>query len=113
MRFIIILALVVSFNFSIKGQGCSDAGLCTISGLDSGFGISEKQTTGSFTTIFGLGEQNVFHLTTQLELVIPTFRNQIVQIKMPYNFTFGNLGNISGLGDLSLSLNQRIFSQDV
>lgn len=112
MRFIIILITVLVLPFLSTGQGCSDAGLCTVSGLDSGFGKDEIQTTGKYSTIFGLGEQNVFHITAQFEVVIPTFKYQTVQIKMPYNFTFGNLGNISGLGDLSISLNQRISSKD-
>lgn len=112
MRFIIILITILGLPFLTTGQGCSDAGLCTVSGLDSGFGKDEMQTTASYSTIFGLGEQNVFHITAQLEVVIPTFKNQAVQIKIPDNFTLGNLGNISGLGDLSLSLNQRLFSQD-
>ncbi|RLD69961.1 MAG: hypothetical protein DRJ10_20870 [Bacteroidetes bacterium] len=94
----------------IFGQGCSDAGLCTVSGLDTGFENSNTQTTVQYSTIIGLGEQNALHLTTQFEIIIPTIKNQTVQLKIPYNFTFGNLGNISGLGDLSLTINQRLFS---
>lgn len=112
MRFIIILITILGLPFLTTGQGCSDAGLCTVSGLDSGFGQDAMQTTASYSTIFGLGEQNVFHVSVQFDVVIPTIKHQTVQIKIPYNFTFGNLGNISGLGDVSLSLNQRIFSQD-
>ncbi len=110
MRILIILMTVLNCTFLSAGQGCSDAGLCTVSGLDSGFDKNKIQTTGKFYTIIGLGEQNVFHITTQLELVVPTFKNQTVQIKLPYNFTFGNLGNVSGLGDVSLTINQRIYS---
>lgn len=113
MRLLIILIIAISLPFLSKSQGCSDAGLCTISGLDSGYGNGETQTNAKYSTIFGLGEQNVFHVTTQFEINIPTFKNHLVQIKMPYNFTFGNLGNISGLGDLSLSVNQRVYSTDV
>ena len=109
MRLITIIIIIFLPIFLI-GQGCSDAGLCTVSGLDSGFDENKMQTAGKFYTIIGLGEQNVFHLTTQFEVVIPTFKNQTVQIKLPYNFTFGNLGNVIGLGDVSLTLNQRIFS---
>ncbi|MFK5855972.1 MAG: hypothetical protein QM503_07555 [Bacteroidota bacterium] len=110
MRTIITFLVIISFPLFSVSQGCSDAGLCTISGLDSGFKSTERHTTLNLYTIIGLGEQNVFHLTTQLEVNIPTIKNQLVQIKIPYNFTFGNLGNISGLGDLSLTLNQKLFS---
>jgi len=110
MRILVIIIIVCSLPFLSKSQGCSDAGLCTIAGLDSSYGEGGTQTSAKFSTIFGLGEQNVFHITTQFEIIIPTFKNQLVQIKMPYNFTFGNLGNISGLGDLSLSINQKVYS---
>ena len=110
MRLLSVLVIIIYFPIYLSGQGCSDAGLCTVSGLDSGFGKDKPQTTGKFYTIIGLGEQNVFHLTTQLEVNVPTFKNQTVQIKMPYNFTFGNLGNVSGLGDVSFTLNQKIYS---
>lgn len=110
MRFILIIVSILGLSFLSMGQGCSDAGLCTVSGLDSGLDKDDMPVTARYSTIFGLGEQSVFHVTTQFEVVIPTFKHQIVQIKMPYNFTFGNLGNISGLGDLSISLNQNVFS---
>lgn len=84
--------------------------MCSISGLDSGFDKDRIPITARYSTIFGLGEQKVFHVTAQFDIVIPTFKSQTVQIKMPYNITLGNLGNISGLGDLSISLNQNVFS---
>jgi len=110
MRIITIILLFISLVSTTLGQGCSDAGLCTVSGLNTGFDNSKTQTITRYSTIFGLGEQNVFHITTQFEIVIPTINNQTIQVKIPYNFTFGNLGNISGLGDLSLTINQKLFS---
>ena len=110
MRLILISLISFVFSIYVYSQGCSDAGLCTISGLDSGFDETEMKSTFKYSTIFGLGEQNVFHISTQLEASIPTIKSQVIQVKIPYNFTFGNLGNISGLGDLSISLNQKIFS---
>ena len=110
MRITALLIIILSFPIFSVSQGCSDAGLCTVSGLDSGFDSNERQTIGNLHTIIGLGEQNAFHLTTQFEVNIPTIVNQSIQIKIPYNFTFGNLGNVSGLCDLSLTLNQKLFA---
>ena len=110
MRLSLVYIFVVALYLSSTGQGCSDAGLCTVAGLDSGSGSEESSITARISTIFGLGEQNVFHLSSEFDMVIPTFNNQLVQIKIPYNFTFGNLGNTSGLGDLSITLNQAIIS---
>ena len=83
MRILIVFITFLSIPSLSTGQGCSDAGLCTVSGLDLGFDKNKIQTTGKFYTIIGLGEQNVFHITTQFEVVIPTFKNQTVQIKLP------------------------------
>ncbi len=110
MRLTLLLVTIFGLSILSIGQGCADAGLCTVSGLDSGFEKDEIPITARYSTIFGLGEQSVFHITAQFEVVIPTFKYQTVQIKMPYNMTFGNLGNISGLGDMSISLNQNVFS---
>ncbi len=110
MRILFVLFIVTAIPLSSIGQGCSDAGLCTVSALNTGFGKENRSTTGKFYTIFGLGEQNVINITTQIEANLPTFKNQTVQIKLPYNFTFGNLGSISGLGDLTISLNQQLLA---
>lgn len=109
-RIILTSIFSIGLYLSFLGQGCSDAGLCTVSGLDSGLDKKSSSVTAKLSTIFGLGEQNVFHATTELDLVFRTLKNQVIQIKIPYNMTFGNLGNVSGLGDLSIVVNQNLFS---
>jgi hypothetical protein len=110
MRSIIIIFLVLLITQISLSQGCSDAGLCTVTGLDSGSEKNPEDVTFRFSTVFGLGEQNVFHTSVQLEAIIPVIESQSIQVKIPYNSTFGNLGNVSGLGDLTLTINQNLFS---
>ncbi len=111
MRSIILITIIFLATLNIAvGQGCSDAGLCTVAGLDSGDDSKTDNVTFKMSTLFGLGEQNVFHVTGQVEAIIPTSKSQILQVKIPYNSTFGNLGNVSGLGDLSITFNQNIYS---
>ncbi len=110
MRLPLVYIFAVIFYLSSTGQGCSDAGVCTVAGLDSGSGDDNSVITTKISTIVGLGEQNVINLSTEFNVVIPTFSNQLVQIKMPYNITIGNLGNTSGLGDISITLNQLLLN---
>ena len=108
--FLVFLTFTIFFSKTADAQGCSDAGLCSVSSLGNNFWEKQQVTVGTISTIIGLGEQNTFYFTTQVEVTMPTFKNQSVQITMPYHVIIGNLGSLSGIGDLSISLNQKIFS---
>ncbi|NQU35284.1 MAG: hypothetical protein HQ521_18815 [Bacteroidetes bacterium] len=55
MRFILISLLSFVFSIYMYSQGCSDAGLCTITGLDSGYDDTKMKSIFKYSTIFGLG----------------------------------------------------------
>lgn len=111
MRLTLTIALSFYFIINAYSQGCSDAGMCTINGLDAGnHNKGDSKNSIQVSTIFGLGEQNVFHSDIELNAQYQTFKNQYVQIKIPYRMTFGNLGNVTGLGDMIVSVKQSVFN---
>lgn len=108
MRYILIFVTVCFTSFYSYSQGCSDAGMCTVNGLSSGINDETKKSTVKVSTIFGLGEQNVFHSDIEFSAEYELFKNQMLQLKIPFRNTTGNLGSVSGLGDLIVSINQRL-----
>jgi len=115
MNKIIILLTGILFSISIKSfsQGCSDAGFCTIGSLatstakDSSFKHLAKL---SFS--YSIGEQSTTHIHVIPELEFSFFKNNMLQIKVPYISVNGNLGSGSGIGDLSFSFSQKIISKE-
>lgn len=91
---------ILFISADIYAQGCSDAGLCTAGGMKHTQNENEKTFTANFQ--YGKGEQNVNISSIQLEYRQLIKNKWAFQIKLPFVFTSGNLGNTSALGDLSL-----------
>lgn len=110
----IVAGLIGSFlNVpKIHAQGCSDAGFCTAGALkplqeiDSSFRHQFK-----LTAAYGIGEQGTLVLQAISEAELSFFKNNTIQLKVPYSYINGNLGSASGLGDITISLSQRLISR--
>lgn len=115
MKKFAILITVILFSISVKSfsQGCSDAGFCTIGSLapsvakDSAFKHLAKL---SFS--YGIGEQNTTHIHVIPELEFSFFKNNTLQIKVPYISVSGNLGSNNGIGDVVFSISQKIIAKE-
>ncbi|HLG36379.1 MAG TPA: hypothetical protein VI757_15990, partial [Bacteroidia bacterium] len=115
MKQIIFLAVVLTFFIPLKSksQGCSDVGFCTIGTLkpqsesDSAY---RHSATLSFS--FGIGDEKtkIYQVIPELELRI--LKNNSLQIKMPFVSVRGNLGDNSGVGDISFSMTQTVKETD-
>jgi hypothetical protein len=87
-----------------KAQGCSDAGFCTAGSIKPGSSNSEKmQNSVGISLGFGIGEQGTTIFTPQLEPQMRVNDRSLVQIKIPFVQVNGDLGKVSGLGDVILS----------
>ncbi|MDZ7900864.1 MAG: hypothetical protein U5N85_22910 [Arcicella sp.] len=95
-----------------NAQGCSDAGFCTI-GVLKGNQPSDNvyKTRWGFNTTVGIADGGVFVSTNSLEYNRNIGKKTFLQIKQPLVITSGELGSALGLGDLSVALNRRIYSQ--
>ena len=109
---IITLISIVCIINKTKAQGCSDAGFCTI-GVLKGNQHSDNvyDTRWGLNTNIGVADGGVFVSTTTIEYNKNIGKKSFLQIKQPFTVTSGGLGSAVGLGDLSLSLSQRVYSQ--
>lgn len=107
---IIIIVIVVAGIFSglnTYGQGCSDAGVCTV-GIMSGNDFSDEQQRRFRLGLgynIGQGDAGTKVNTILLEGNVNISSKLFVQFKIPYLMVDGNLGKTSGLGDITLSVN--------
>lgn len=94
------------------GQGCSDAGFCTMGAMrpDQHYGkkIKIKLRSFEFNQYVGISRfGDVIHSTTA-EFNLSITEKLGGQLKMPYTYMTGPLGNNQGTGDISLSLTHNI-----
>ena len=110
--FILLLFGAIALS-SALGQGCSDAGACSVNSLNFPEDSVSKKTKVrlSITQSFGLGEKFILISQTTVGVQYQMFRNTLLELLSPFLFTYGNLGYTSGVGDLILSLNQQLFSK--
>ena len=103
MRKIILghLALFALLPSISRAQGCSDAGVCTAGHITSG--ILQNDPILKLGTIFGVGENDVSYFDLEANYSHPLNATNSLQIKLPYRFISGDIGNVSGLSDLTLS----------
>ncbi|MEE4255840.1 MAG: hypothetical protein V2I47_02280 [Bacteroidales bacterium] len=103
--FIILISSLMLYKVA-SGQGCNDAGLCSLGDLD-GQGLSggNKYNT-QLSYFFALGEQQSLLNTVQFEQKFGLFRDRgQVFIQLPFRYIYGNLGPTYGLGDVSVGFN--------
>ncbi len=112
-----LLTLIVSIfflSFFSYGQGCSDAGFCTMGAMrpDQNYNKKAKFKLRSL-------ELNFYRGTTTLSPKITIATADInfgiseklsFQVKVPYQMVKGSLGKTSGLADLSLSATRNVYS---
>ncbi len=116
---ILIIAFVISNLFlitSIKGQGCSDAGACSIGSMDElGTHEHEKEPPKlkiSIEQSVGLGEKFTFISQTSVTAEYRFLKQTSIVLRTPFIFTSGNLGNSSGIGDVLVSVIQQVYKKD-
>ncbi len=105
----IIFLLVVKFGF---GQGCSDAGFCTMGAMKPDQNYS-KRIAIKLRSL----EVNYYRGTTTLTPIVTVATidfnlavtdKSSLQIKVPYQSIKGNLGENSGLSDIVLSFTKNL-----
>lgn len=103
---LILIVLLTFISQNLKSQGCSDAGLCTAGSMKDNGADDEKWRFG-INSQYGQGDQKVDIFTQQLEISRRFSDKLLVQVKMPWINTSGNLGSNQGIGDLVLTGNYK------
>ncbi len=101
LAFLIILILTGKTTFS---QGCSDAGFCSVGSLKHKPDSDSSNNTISVIVNNGVGDDNVFVSTWYLQYDRLIRKNFVFQAKINGNYASGNLGSVSGPGDLLLDV---------
>lgn len=114
MKRILLVGMLFFAIWVVKGQGCSDAGACSVGTMD--FLKSVETDRVKMETFieqtFGLGEKFVIIGQTTAAIKYQLFKKTQLQLRAPFIFTVGNLGVTSGVGDMIFSVTQALFSGD-
>lgn len=106
---VILVALTTT---KLKAQGCSDAGVCSVGSLHVAVGDSTEEeralSSVSLTTSLGMGEQGTTVFQVIPELNIGILKNLSWQARIPFMSISGNLGDVSGVGDIVTGLSFEI-----
>lgn len=104
--FAAVLVLTTSaLSISPAFSQCSDAGICSIeSALHD-----RKHQSINFDYIYGSSDSSLTYSTYQLSADINLFTGTKIWGSLPLVMTDGPLGGVSGIGDLILVVNQKLF----
>ncbi len=125
MKKLLIIPLLLA-AFWIKGQGCSDPGICTIGTLNSATSkdsasefpldsasledlmtatFVDEKWKASIAAVYALGAPNNFLIyTSTFRFSYRLKKRVLLNVKVPVSFVTGDLGNNSGVGDITVSL---------
>ncbi len=109
MKKLIVFASSMIAALNVQGQGCSDAGFCTagsMHGAASTDTASVGKTGVSLTA--GSGEQGTTILIPQIEWAHTIGTNTQIEVKLPFYFASGNIGEHSGLSDPTITVTKTI-----
>lgn len=114
---VILTATLLSLSLSaVLGQGCSDAGFCSMGAMRPSQVYTRKLNFKLRALEFSYYNGKTT-LTPKVKVATLDFTFGITektnfQVKVPYQWVKGNLGNTSGLADLSLSLTHNVYSTE-
>jgi hypothetical protein len=106
IKTILLLGVLTIAGLKLSGQGCNDAGLCTMGDLDGqGLTMGNKYNT-QLSYFFGLGEKQTLINTVQFEhrFMFLDDRAQVF-LQLPFHYIYGELGQTFGVGDISIGFN--------
>jgi len=115
----ILFSIVIfsSLSNSVIGQGCSDAGFCTMGAMkpDQPFNKKVPIKLRSMEISFYRGVTTlspvVYVANVDMSFNIIDSKT-FVQVKLPYQAVNGNFGKTGGIGDISLCLTRNLYSSE-
>ncbi len=112
---ILTSAILLAYNVDVNAQGCSDAGVCSMGNVESNHSYDADSVKNSYhiklSQGVGLGEQGVINALTSIDLSA-SIKDFFFQIKVPYAYNSGNLGQVAGLSDISISASYNLKSTE-
>ncbi|MCF6351642.1 MAG: hypothetical protein L3J06_01390 [Cyclobacteriaceae bacterium] len=116
LKNLILFTAVVLISCQAYGQGCSDAGFCTMGAMkpDQAYNKKVKLKLRSIELSYYQGQTTLTPVVTviNLDAGFSITKNLSGQIRLPYYSVKGNFANTSAIGDISLSLTQRLIDTE-
>ncbi len=116
LKNLILFATVLLISYQAHGQGCSDAGFCTMGAMkpDQAYNKKVKLKLRSIELSYYQGQTTLSPVVTviNLDAAVSITNNLGFQIKVPYQMVSGNFDKTSGLGDISLAITQRLIDTE-
>lgn len=116
MKRIFILIVLTGITSSVRGQGCSDAGFCTMGAMkpDQPFNkkVALKLRTMELNFYRGTTTLTPIIYVATLDMSLSLNSKNSLQVKLPYQAITGRLANTSGMGDVSLCYTRNIYTSD-
>ena len=98
------------------GQGCSDAGFCTMGAMkpDQAYNKRAKLKLRTMDLSFYRGTTTLTPIifVANLDLNYSLGNRNTIQVKVPYQWVQGQLANTSSIGDISLCYTRNLYSSD-
>lgn len=114
---LILYSILISFTVNnLHGQGCSDAGFCTMGAMkpDQPFNKKIELKLRSMEVSFYRGTTTlspvVYVATADLNFSLNSKTS--FQVKLPYQAVTGTLDKTSGLGDISICFTRNVFTTE-
>ncbi|ANQ51083.1 hypothetical protein MY04_3739 [Flammeovirga sp. MY04] len=110
---LVLFSIVISTQ-TLKAQGCSDAGVCSIGPMTHNNTMADDASNGEIRVkpTYSLGEKQTHIIGLQLEADYNVNDKVYFQFVMPYIVSTGDLGTAAGLGDITLSLSVPVYKND-
>ncbi|MBL7846614.1 MAG: hypothetical protein JNL40_04025 [Cyclobacteriaceae bacterium] len=116
MRTPFLAILFLLLNLTAYSQGCSDAGFCTMGAMkpDQPYNkrVQVKLKTIELSFYRGTTTLTPIVYVANLDFNFSLNSRNAFQIKVPYQWVNGQLGNTATIGDLSLCYTRNIYSSD-
>ena len=105
MKYCFVLILILA-SLLLKGQGCSDAGFCSVSGMNASEHLDTSKITNqkiSFGLTNGIAQFNVYIGSPYVKYDIQVIEDLVLSAKLNYTFIIGKLTVVKGFSDLIVS----------
>lgn len=116
MRSLGVLVFFLFASFPAWSQGCSDAGFCTMGAMkpDQPYNkrVELKLRTVELSFYRGTTSLSPLIYVANLDFGFSLNSRNAIQVKVPYQWVNGSLGNTASIGDLSFCYTRNIFSSD-
>ncbi len=109
------IALFTGQISDVKGQGCSDAGFCTMGAMRPNQHYSSatnlKLRSLDLSQYIGFTKFGDLILNYSLDVNVSIGNKNTFQVKLPYQLVNSSLGNTNGTGDVSLSFSRNLVAK--